>query len=77
MLDVEAGWQWLFADAFLLRASLGGTFTADSSTTATANWSVRPAARSAISSLETEGAAYVDDIIETYVHTPTITVAAG
>jgi hypothetical protein len=30
MLDVEAGWEWLFFDALVLRAALGGTFTVDS-----------------------------------------------
>ncbi len=75
MLDAEIGWEWWIADRLSLRLGLGAATTLDS------NSSVEPTSARRLplvtgiftSIAERE----LDQVLERYVHTPTITAAIG
>jgi hypothetical protein len=75
MLDAEIGWEWWIAERLSLRLGVGAAATLD------ANSSVEPASAPRIplvTNLFTSLAeAQLDDVLEGYVHTPTVTVAVG
>lgn len=75
MLDAEVGWEFVFWDALVLRASLGVAATLGSQTSVTPQF--EPTARRLVDALTAETERYLDDIFTTYVITPTLTIAIG
>lgn len=75
MLDAEIGWEWWVADRLSLRLGLGAATTLDAnSTVAPSSGRGIPLLGSALASLAENR---LDDLLERYVHTPTLTFALG
>ena len=76
-LDVSAGWEWTIRKHFLLRADLGGAFTLASTTVIEPDFDVPRLAEPFVDELTAAGEDYLDETFTTYVHTPTVSAAAG
>jgi hypothetical protein len=75
LATVRLGWVWEPVDRLAIRFDIGGAFTVFSSTTIQPPEGAR--VPKAWEPLTAAGATYVDDIMTTYVHTPTIGFAIG
>lgn len=75
LATVRLGWVWEPIDKLVVRFDVGGAFTAFSSTT------IRPPEGARVprawKPLTAAGATYLDDIMTTYVNTPTIGIGIG
>jgi hypothetical protein len=73
-ITFEIGWVWLIEDRWQLRAGIGGMHTFASST----NINKRNGNETADDrSLESAAAAYIDNVMTTYVYSPMVTFTAG
>ena len=77
MVDVELGWELLLVEGLLLRFALGGTFTADAVARVEPTWSVANLAANDVDTFSRAGEVYLEETIEAYVHTVTLSVALG
>ncbi|MBK8010181.1 MAG: hypothetical protein IPK13_02465 [Deltaproteobacteria bacterium] len=75
-LDVEIGWTWLLWERLFVQASLGGFVTLSSNTTVTPDGSSAQV-NAALAPLAASGEAYLNDTIQTYVHSPILGVRLG
>jgi hypothetical protein len=73
-ITFEIGWVWLIEDRWQLRAGLGGMHTFASSSTITKRGGHETADDK---TLENGAAAYIDNVMTTYVYSPMITFTAG
>jgi hypothetical protein len=76
-LDVSAGWEWTIRRHVLLRADVGGAFTLASTTVIEPDFDVPRVAERFVDELTQAGEDYLDDTFTSYVHTPTLSFAAG
>jgi hypothetical protein len=73
-ITFEIGWTWLIEDRWQLRAGFGGVHTFASKSSI----SKRGGNESANDrTLENNAAAYIDNIMTTYVYSPMVTFTAG
>lgn len=76
MIDVELGWEWrLLGEHLVVQAALGFAGTLASHTTITPQYT--PRYPQATATFANYGAAYLDDTLQSYVFTPTLSVFAG
>ena len=71
------GWTWDFEVGLMIRTALGGTFTISSSTEASPSWTPRAATQTSLDALARATESYLDDTIQSFVHTATLTLAVG
>ncbi len=74
MLDIELGWTFDVGSGFFVTPTLGFAATISSSSSVTADWEVPAAAADDVRGFETDSAAFLDGIFESYVFTPTLAV---
>lgn len=76
LIDIELGWEWRFLrEHLVVQATLGFAGTVSSHSAIEAQYSPRyPQATKAFTDY---GAAYLDDILQSYVFTPVLSVFAG
>jgi len=77
MLDTEFGWRFFVWERLAVRVAIGAAFTVSSDSVVRANWTPRPRGEAATRRLESGSEAYLNDTIETYVHTVTATTGLG
>ena len=77
MLDLELGWEWLMYNNLVLRVALGGSFTLTSQTKITGTRENPPRFQAAVDELFRAGEEYLDNTLQSYIHTPVIIVGVG
>ncbi len=77
LIGLEVGWQWVIAERWTIRTALGGAFTVAAASTVEAEFSVPRAGTALVDAFEGIAEQYLDDTYTSYVHTATVSVAAG
>ena len=77
MLHTEVGWEWSVFEKGQIRTGIGGAFTAGAKTVIAPTWNPRRRAQAAVDALALAGETYLDDVINTYVHTVSMSIAFG
>jgi len=74
LADVEVGWDFELAPHWTLRAALGGSFTLDAGSEIT----LRDGSPNRLQAAFSDAAeVWLEETLETYVHTPLVTLAGG
>jgi len=78
MLTGRIGHEWILQERFVVRGSLGFAYTVSSSSTVSSTESGRgAAAQAAIDAVESAAESYLDDVFESWVHSPMLGVSGG
>ena len=77
MLDVEHGWEWFLMEKLVLRAGLAGSFTVASQTEISPSREIPRRFEAAVDELLRAGEDYLDDTLQSYIHTAVLIVSVG
>ena len=77
LLQVEVGWEFLLESGIQIRPGIGGVFTVDAESDVKRTWDPLPGFVDSIATLETATQDYLDETIERYVHSLSLSLAVG
>ncbi len=77
LLQVELGWEFQLDSGIQIRPGIGGIFTVDAQSDVEPTWNPLPAFLESVNTLETASEEYLDETIERYVHSISLTLAVG